>query len=916
MKVIAELIDYFAERGALSSAQVLQLAKLGFVDWPKSYDFPERYEPDDDEPELHPEPAQPRRRKRKGGPSKPAGNLTEIKLAAWLRRNRPAWSDPLSGMVALAQRMFVSATLDDMPMILRNADHASLEAAVRESIATRAPAIDRLWEAMSLGGYREIGETAQGPVANAYRAILRSEEHTERGKHAWLLKSAQVRWVYNLVRAQRRLVAICGELHREDPELLRRAICRDYQPIAWLAVLILYNAPRRKPALRFNLDGHAGAVRGVATAEDGKGLVSCGDDGTVRAWDLAVRTNMVLARGGAAMDCVAISPKERIVAAGDRNGGITIRSVDGSSEACSWIGNSGSIRALAFDASGEILASAGAHGVVHLWNPITHDLTAVFGGHPHPVLRLAYSAESDFLASIDNARVILWPGDLHRPLRDILPQGGPRGMAFHPDGKRIAVCADSTISIFSIPECEREAIREDLEDCLCIAWSPRGNAIAIGTKRGILLFDETLTLTAELGFHRHVGFVEFTANGLAIVAVAENGEWFVWNPEDQIHKIKIVEQVQGLTTTGYSREHGLLARVGYSGWIRIWQIPPDAAPCLVHTWRRSGAPVSALAFDPEGKSVYAATGDGEIRACDLDTKAVRAIAKDPDFPIKCLAFNNAGNLVAGGAGPQAIGVLRSLDAKTGTVVRRQCGHPGDILALAFHPHKPILMNGGEAGFIYVWDIKKKSCVAMIQGAGTIRSLSVQPEGNLLAAASGPGVHMFQLPELTHGEYLSQRGGDAWSVAWLSHEILAGGGEDGVIRLWSARDAAEIGSLAGHPGPVRALARTHDGRTVSSAGVDSRIRVWDARDGMRAPREVSPEIERLQDADWTQWITAWEHALLMDADHVPAYLAMLSACCPAAFSAKNFVALGAHLWNMPFFRPRKWNPSQWQNNPTD
>ncbi|MEO3777665.1 pentapeptide repeat-containing protein [Micromonospora sp. B11E3] len=61
-------------------------------------------------------------------------------------------------------------------------------------------------------------------------------------------------------------------------------------------------------------------------------------------------------------------------------------------------------------------------------------------------------------------------------------------------------------------------------------------------------------------------------------------------------------------------------------------------------------------------------------------------------------------------------------------------------------------------------------------------------------------------------------------------LLAGGGEDGAIRVWDAGNGTPLRVLTGHTGAVRAIACTPDGRYLASGGDDETVRVWDTTTG--------------------------------------------------------------------------------------
>ncbi len=919
MKVISELIDYFVRRRALSPQQLEQLSQLGFLDRPDAPEAPLPNPSEEAEPEEHPEPP-PVRAKKRSRP--PRSGLTEDALSARLAASKADWSEELAGLVSLAQSLS-PATLETAPLILRNAEDDDLEAALRRALDTRTPPFNRLWDAISMRGYHDIVEpgTGQGPVANSWLAILRSDAHEERGKHAWLLRMPEIRWVYNLIRAQRRVVEVLGSIREQDPEMILRALARDYSPQALLTLLILYNAGRRRPSLRGKLTGHTGAIRALAITADDKFVVSGGADGTMRIWSLDSRSEVSQVQTGAPVNCVAISPNGRLAVAGNDAGVITVRSLSGPSDIPAWATGPGPIHALAFSPDGEILASAGRNGFIHLWDPIFQDLLADLGGHEKPVVATAVAPATDLLATSDGKRIHLWEGPLHRCLAE-LPAGAPiHRLAFDAEGRRLVWCSPGMLVVLSIPSGASLALREESYLGTCVAFAPDGQTIAAGGNTRVRLLDHSLVPSgADLSCPYPVVSVDFTRNGDALVGVCDNGKAFLWNrPGPGVEATWFPAANTRRLTVRYSQPHDLLAVADSVISIRVWKIL-DGSPNFLR--RLSGhrpGPAIALAIHPGGRFLCSANREGEILAWDLETGQRSLLSKDTSLPVSSLEFRDDDHLIVGGEGPGGTGVLRMLKFPDGHEVRRQSGNPDSVLALAFHPHEPTLLSGGDGSTVSLWDVSRRSHAGWIPITWSpVRGLLVLPAEGLLAVAHHQNVRTFHLADGSLEQYFGWHNDPVSAVASLREGVLASGDATGVVRLWNPGTAERLGSLGGHRGPVFAVVTAHDGRTVITSGEDSQIRIHDADAAIMTPAESIPGYEGLHHIGWREWQTAWEQALILDADRVPAYLAVLAGWRDALFDSQRFRSLGLHLGSMPFFRPAEWGfQKRWETkNTTD
>src|SRR6266496_4490700 len=79
--------------------------------------------------------------------------------------------------------------------------------------------------------------------------------------------------------------------------------------------------------------------------------------------------------------------------------------------------------------------------------------------------------------------------------------------------------------------------------------------------------------------------------------------------------------------------------------------------------------------------------------------------------------------------------------------------------------------------------------------------------------------------------LAQLSGQTYTVAFNPGEsFLAGGGDDGIVRIWNPYTGDELKTLRGHTSPVSCVTFSPDGRMLASASDDHTIRLWNPYTG--------------------------------------------------------------------------------------
>lgn len=179
-------------------------------------------------------------------------------------------------------------------------------------------------------------------------------------------------------------------------------------------------------------------------------------------------------------------------------------------------GHRQAINKVAYAPDGQSLLSASDDQTVRIWDTATRREKYLFTGHDKRVLSAAFSADGRLIASgqSGNPTALLWnPADgtiLQRLTATTEnPEYGITGLAFHPNGKRIALACGSDddrvglpcLSFWELPAAKRlEELSDRIPRCAGFAWSPDGKKIASPSGQYRMSFFDAETGEAEVAY--------------------------------------------------------------------------------------------------------------------------------------------------------------------------------------------------------------------------------------------------------------------------------------------------------------------------------------------------------------------------------------------------------------------------------
>lgn len=198
--------------------------------------------------------------------------------------------------------------------------------------------------------------------------------------------------------------------------------------------------------------------------------------------------------------------------------------------------------------------------------------------------------------------------------------------------------------------------------------------------------------------------------------------------------------------------------------------------------------------------------------------------------ITSVAINPTGEWLAFGA--SKLGQLLVWEWQSESYVLKQQGHYFDMNTLSYSADGQQVATGGDDGKVKIWNASSGFCfVTFSEHSSSISAVEFAKQGSVVFSASLDGtVRAFDLIRYRNFRTFTTPSPvqfNSLAVDPSGEIVCAGGTGDGFeIYMWSTQTGKLIDVLAGHEGPVSALAFSPLGDRLVSASWDKTIRVWD------------------------------------------------------------------------------------------
>ncbi|MFI6007589.1 PQQ-binding-like beta-propeller repeat protein [Streptomyces sp. NPDC051243] len=247
------------------------------------------------------------------------------------------------------------------------------------------------------------------------------------------------------------------------------------------------------------------------------------------------------------------------------------------------------------------------------------------------------------------------------------------------------------------------------------------------------------------------------------------------------------------------------------------------------------APVHAVAFSPDGKTLVSAGDDHTIRRWSMTTSApLGPPIEGHTDPIEALAVSPNGRVIVSGGDDTTV---RRWDVNTGKPIGQPLRrHTDNVKSVAISPDGRMIISAGMDRTIQRWNAATGAPIgrSLVGHTDSVWSVAFGQDGKTIFSGSYDGT-LLRWDARTGkpiGPPLRGHVGPVVDVAVNTHRsLLVSAGQDGTVRRWDPVTGAPLGKpLTGHKLRVEAVAVAPDGKTIISAGRDRTVRFWSAATG--------------------------------------------------------------------------------------
>ena len=584
---------------------------------------------------------------------------------------------------------------------------------------------------------------------------------------------------------------------------------------------------------------HGRQVFAITFSPDGSTLLSGSEKNTILWARKTGKAKRVFVADFGPFLAVQYSPDGKLIATGSKGAVAQIWDAESGALLHTLRGHQGALKTLAFTPDGAVLATGDFEGSIRLWNPTTGKQISQLDLDSGSINVVAFSPDGAKLVSGSSRppKAIVWDWKNGKPLVELnSPRVNVASICFSPDGKHAAAGANNSVDVWQTDTGDKiRELAQQKSRVTCIGFSPDGSTLLTGAIDKTIRAWDFATGKQRFEAKGHLGMIQQLACSPDGKAIASCGLTTGSHNYDYTIRLWDVATGKQLPTTqgsnlplesvAISPDGSKVATARVDEGVSIWDVSSGKR---LHDWhqRDQGRNFVHVAFSPDGK-VLATTMTDSVGLWDVETgKLLGAIPVAA--PLIALAFAPDGKTLSVGNGRSIVTICDVEQRK----VRAECvGHTNQIWCVTYSPDSRMVASASWDKSVRLWDISTGQLrFKYTEHDDRVRWVSFSPDGRMVASISNDAIVVKEIVTGTTVARLTEIGkqGGANALAFASdHRTIVSGNWNNEIICWDLATGKSYLRRNGKHGPwICGMSLSADGRRMVTGSSDGMAVVWD------------------------------------------------------------------------------------------
>ena len=432
------------------------------------------------------------------------------------------------------------------------------------------------------------------------------------------------------------------------------------------------------------------------------------------------------------------------------------------------------------------IAAGDRNGLVSIYDPFSKSKKHELEGFEHIITEVALSSDDNFVVAT-NFRTIGWWDTNKEEIKHLIDRDlNVTALTFSPDDSLIASGSQvGDILLWDVNTGEqRQQMKGHTAKVIDIAFSSDLRTVASASVDGSVRIWDVFSgkeLHVFDGYFGNFTCLDVSPDGKTVVAPTHDRTVCLWDVESA--KLDTTYDKEGffsVAEVAFNPTQNIIATASYGKFISLWDRDTDK---LIKILKGHKDHVFSADFSPDGKTLVSGSKDMTVRLWDVDTLEEKQALEGHELAVTSVAFSPDGTTIASG-GKDAI--VRIWDANTGAKKHVLEGHELGVLSVAYSPDGTTLASVAETENIHMWNVATgKSNNLIVSDESALSSVVFHPNGKVIATGSRLGV--VQLFDVNSGESLRKFESHLQRVTDLAFALdgakLISRSDDGILYVW-------------------------------------------------------------------------------------------------------------------------------------